>query len=174
MGKLPEGLFYGGNVHANGLFDECIGVQAEWTSTSFQGQYCTVFLEEALVMPWELENEPKDPNGNQMGRANWLTIFQSLAWLYDGPALKQPKVRDTDLSSKYLPSVDFCIPSSCSVDDFRSAIAQLIGSRVIGNTTKDGEFYYTSMVAVTDENYCYTKQKITASQNLDGPEIAVM
>lgn len=168
-GKLPDGLFSSGNKHANGLYDECINVQANWTSTTFQGKYCTVFLENALVMPDELEPEQEPEQ-----RSNWLTIYEAMTWLYNGPTLKQPKVRDTNLNSKYLASIDFCIPSSCSMEEFRYAVAQLIGSKAIGNTTHEGNFYYTSMVAVTDENYCYTKEKINATPDFDGADIAVM
>ena len=107
-------------------------------------------------------------------RSNWVTIYETLTWLYNGPALKHPKVRDTDINSKNLPSVDFCIPTSCSMEDFRSLVVQLIGSRAIGNITYEGNFYYTSMVAVTDKNYCYTKEKINATPKFDGADITVM
>lgn len=172
-GKLPDGLFNSLNLHANGHFDECINVQAEWTQTSFTGKYCTVFLDSARVMPDELEDENNQVDSDQ--RSNWLSIFEALVWLYDGPTLKEPKVRDTDRNSKYLPSADFCIPSSCSMEDFRYAVAQLIGSRAIDNfTDEEGNNYYTSMVAITDEKYCYTKESIKATPQFDGADIAVM
>ncbi|XP_059352860.1 nose resistant to fluoxetine protein 6-like isoform X2 [Daphnia carinata] len=170
-GKMPEALYYSGNLHGQGLFDECLSVQAYWTDTSFQGKYCTVFFDSALVMPWELEEETVhyEPKGT-----NWVGIWQVLEWLYDGPKLKEPKVRDTDRYSRYLSALDYCIPSSCSAEDFRWSIAQLIGGRAIDNTTYEGNSYYTSMVAVSDENYCYTKEKITATPSFDGPDIAVI
>lgn len=170
-GKLPEGLFGSGNLHANGLFEECIRVQADWTNTSFQGKYCTVYLDSELVMPWELAEEteqiPED-------RTNVLSIFESLVWLYNGPTLKQPKVRDTDIYSKYLSSIDFCIPSSCTMEDFRSAVAELIGSRAIDNVTYNGESFYTAMVSITDERHCYTKESLAATPKFNGADIAVM
>lgn len=172
--KLPEGIYGGGNVHSNGLYDECINVQAEWTNTSFQGQYCTVYFETALVMPEELANETSHTTENLMQRSNWLSVFEALMLQYNGPTLKQPKVRETDALSKYLPSTDFCIPSSCSWEDFQSSVAQIVGSRTTGNTTVDGKFYYTSVVTITDERHCYTKEKINTAPNFDGAEIAML
>lgn len=122
-GKLPEALHYSGNLHGQGLFDECLSVQAYWTNTSFQGQYCTVFFDSALVVPWELEEEGSE--NNEAKGNNWVGVLQALEWLYDGPKLKQPKVRDTDRNSRYLAASDYCIPSSCTAEDFRLSIAQL-------------------------------------------------
>lgn len=172
-GQFPEAFYYTGNYHAQGLFDECLSVQATWTNTSFRGKYCTVFFDSALVMPWELEEET--PAGDEMQqRTNWVGILQVLEWLYNGPKLKEPKVRDTDRNSRYLAGLDYCIPSSCSAEDFRLSIAQLIGSRAIDNTTYNDTNYYTSMVAVNDDNYCYTTEQMNATPNFDGPDIAVM
>jgi hypothetical protein len=173
-GKFPEAFYYSGNYHGLGLFDECLSVQADWTNTSFQGKYCTVFFDSDLVMPEELEEE--NPVGDEMQqRTNWVGILQFLEWIENGPKLKQPKVRDTDLNSRYLAGLDYCIPSSCSAEDFRSSIAQLIGSRVIDNiTTYNDTSYYISMVAINDDNYCYTAEQIKATPNFDGPDIAVM
>ena len=124
-------------------------------------------------MPWELEEET--PAGDEMQqRTNWVGILQVLEWLFNGPKLKQPKVRDTDRNSRYLAGLDYCSPSSCSAEDFRLSIAQLIGSRAIDNTTYNDTNYYTSMVAVNDDNYCYTTEQIKATPNFDGPDIAVM
>lgn len=170
--QLPEAFQYSGNYHARGLFDECISAKASWTDTAFQGQYCTVFFDSAPVMPDELmETNPAESEDKS---TNWVSILQFLEWLYDGPSLKEPKVRDTDYYSKYLPSMDYCIPSSCTVEDFRSSIAQLVGSRTIDNNTYNGTDYYESMVTVTDDRYCYTKEKIEAAPKFDGPDIAVM
>ena len=55
------------------------------------------------------------------------------------------------MSNFRMPSVSFCIPSTCSARDLRSAVAQLLnGHRVI-----KGENF--SLVAITNENYCYTQ-----------------
>jgi hypothetical protein len=124
-------------------------------------------------MPEVLEEE-NPVTGDEMQRTNWVGILQVLEWLYNGPKLKEPKVRDTDLNSRYLAALDYCIPSSCTAQDFRLSIAQLIGSRAIDNTTYNDTNYYTSMVAVNDDNYCYTAEQIKATPNFDGPDIAVM
>jgi hypothetical protein len=109
-----------------------------------------------------------------MQRNNWVGILQGLELLYNGPRLKEPKVRNSDLNSKNLMALDYCIPSSCSAQDFRSSVAQLVGSRVIGNTTYDGNFYYTSMVTINDENYCYTTEKIHTPPKYNGADITVV
>ena len=171
-GKVPEAIAGSGNLHAYGLFEECLSVQADWTSTSFQGKYCTVFLGADLVSPDEVE-DTSIPNQVD-SKTNWLGVMKAIAWLYNGPTLKEPRIRDTDKNSRYLPSVDFCIPSSCSFEDFRSAVAQQVGSRAIGNTTVDGVFYYTSIVTITDEKYCYTKESVASSPKFNGSDIAVM
>lgn len=79
--------------------------------------------------------------------------------------------RDGDLNTFTLPRVGFCIPSSCSPSDFRSSIAQLAGrNRIGGNRT-------TSLTVITDENYCYTQNKINSSvlvQQFDWIDIAVL
>ena len=64
-----------------------------------------------------------------------------------------------------LPQVGFCIPSSCSSSDLRSAVSQLIARK----------FNATSLaVTITDENYCYTQKKIDSAPQFDGPDIALM
>ena len=175
-GKLPEALHGNDNLHGLGLFDECLTV-GSGSEMPFEGKYCTVFFDSALVMPWELEETKTIKNnldGNEMQRNNWVGILQGLELLYNGPRLKEPKVRDSDPNSKNLIALDYCIPSTCTAEDFRSSVAQLVGSRVIGNTTYDDNFYYTSMVTINDENYCYTTEKIHAPPKYNGADIAVM
>ena len=170
IAQIPESD-YSGSYHARGLFDECIEAKASWNNTEFSGQYCTVFFRTEKVLPEELdETNPATENK----RNSWMSIFQFLPWVYNGPILKEPKARDTDYYSRQLLSMDYCIPSSCSAEDFRSSIAQLIGSKTIDNITYDGVIYYNSMVTLTDERYCYTQEKTEAASNLDGLDIAVM
>ena len=169
--QLPES-HYSYNSHARGLFDECIEARASWNNTEFRGQYCTVFFRMEKMLPEELEEN--NPATDENKRNNWKSILRFLPWAYDGPILKEPKARDVDYYSRYLPSMDYCIPSSCSAEDFRSSIAQLVGSRTIGNSTYDGVMYYNSKVTLTDERYCYTQEKIEAAPNFDGPDIAFM
>lgn len=144
-GILPEGFYGSPNLHVNGLFDECINVEADWTDTSFKCKDCTVFICSEMVTLDELANEVAE---NQ--RSNWLSIFEALVLLSNGLKLKQPEVRDNDRNSGNLPIVDFCISPSCSMEDLRYAAARLIGSRAIDNfTDKGGNNYFTSIMAIT-------------------------
>lgn len=176
-GKLPEAWHGSGNLHGLGLFDECLSV-GYWAEMPFHGQYCTAFFDSALVMPWESWKRLVQPRKIQRIMRCSETIGWGFckAWelLYNGPRLKEPKVRSSDLNSKNLMALEYCIPSWCSAQDLRSSVAQLVGSRVIGNTTYDGNFYYTSMVTINDENYCYTTEKIHAPPKYNGADITVM
>ena len=163
---------YSGSYDARGLFDERIEAKAFWNNTEFRGQYCTVFFCSKKVLPEELEENNLAMDENK--RKNWMSILQFLPWAYNSPILKEPKARDVDYYSRYLATMDYCIPSSCSAEDFRSSIAQLVGSRTMGNSTNDGVIYYDSKVTLTDERYCYAQEKIEAAPNFDGPDIAVM
>lgn len=51
------------------------------------------------------------------------------------------------------PSVGFCLPSTCTVSDLRSAVAQQLGHRV-----SNGKNF--SVVAISSEDYCYTEEEI--------------
>lgn len=165
-GKVPEAISATGNLRAYGLFDECLSIRASWTNTSFQGQYCTVFFQSELVTPGELDDTYKSDQE--------FDGLQSLRRLLFGPKLKMPKVRNTNPASKHLMGADFCIPSSCSVEDFRSSVAQLVGSRASGNTTVDGIFYYKSVVTIADDKYCYTKEKTATTPQFNGADISFM
>lgn len=101
----------------------------------FRDNTVQYFFYSELIMPDELVDEIDELKVEAKSKSNWLAMFEVLMLLYNGAALKQPKVRDTDSSIKYLMRTDFCIPSSCTFEDFRSSVAQLIGSRVIGNTS---------------------------------------
>jgi hypothetical protein len=66
------------------------------------------------------------------------------------------------------PSVGFCLPSTCSASDLRSAVSQRVGHRTI----KERNF---SIVAIANENYCYTQQKIDSSRTtFDNVTITVL
>jgi len=130
-GRLVEDLIYiegSDNVHhGSGLFDECLSVESD--EVPFQGQYCTVFFGLKQTHP----DESVSKNDAIVEKPNeHISNFQK-------------------------PSVGFCLPSTCSASDLRSAVAQLVGSRVI----KEKKF---SVVAISGENYCYTQEKINASK----------
>lgn len=158
--KLPPGLFGAYNYHADGLFDECLAIQAP----SFEGKYCTLFLkpvpvEESEILP-PSSSVIEDPNE----RSNFITIFQLLG-LISGPDRVEPKVAGIEADSYGNPSVSFCLPSSCSGEDLGQAVAQLIGSYVIANH---------SIVTVIDDRICYTDEKINEPPNFDAADIVVM
>jgi hypothetical protein len=74
-----------------------------------------------------------------------------------------PKLSVADAYSHLLPSVSFCLPSSCSAEDLGQAVAELIGSYVIANK---------SIVTITDEQYCFKESNSPPA--LDGATITVM
>ena len=165
-GQFPEGYIGGGNVHAVGVFDECLSVSAVLEEdSSFQGQYCTVFFHVEPVSSDDVDFE--DNKTHREGRAeNWLLLYQLYQRLYnESVPLKAPKVRETDVNSRFLPSVGLCLPSSCSVEDIRSACAQQVGSSTIVANL--------SVVTITDDSYCYTKAKANDPPVLDEADIVV-
>ena len=60
---------------------------------------------------------------------------------------------DENISNFKMPSVSFCIPSSCSASDLRSAVAQRVGHRSINGINH-------TIVTITSEDYCNTESKI--------------
>lgn len=143
-GRLSFDLLSTGsaNVHREvGLFDDCLQVSGD-DDSEFVGQYCSVFFKIERIDPEEVD--------------------ESLA-----PAmrLKHPKTGDpTELHSNFKnPGASFCLPSSCSAVDLRTAIAQQIGFEVLNGTH--------SVVTLADDNYCYSKAK---KHQLDWATITVM
>ena len=63
-----------------------------------------------------------------------------------------------NMSNFVIPSVAFCIPSTCSARELRSAMA----SRV----------RHLSLVSITSEDYCYTRDKIRSQNKFGTGEIA--
>ncbi|XP_046461507.1 nose resistant to fluoxetine protein 6-like [Daphnia pulex] len=154
--KLPPGLFGSRNIHADGLFDECLAVRAP----GFDGQYCSVYFQPVAVDQSEIL-PPRSFNENHEGRRNFVTIFQLLGLL--GSDRVEPKVSVADASTYIYPSTTFCLPSSCSAADLGQAVAELIGSYVIANY---------SIVTVTDEQYCFKENNDPPT--FDGATITVI
>lgn len=106
------------------------------------------------------------------GKANLVTIFQLINQIVGGMILEsgrvEPKlsVNKAGAFTYLLPSVSFCLPSSCSADDLGQSVAQLVGTFVIS------EDPLTSILTTVDEGYCFTDDPVRPS--FDGPEIAVM
>ena len=132
--------------HESGLFDECLSVESDEfdSRVPFQGQYCTVFFKLKPV-------KEETTNVNQENISNTST--------------------DEPVENHYTyqkPTVGFCLPSTCTADDLRSAVAQHVGYRTIQETN-------FSIVTVANENYCYTQKKIDTNRTtFDNVTIAVL
>lgn len=152
---MPPGLYGSANFHADGLFDECLAIRAP----NFDGQYCTVAFWLETVDPSEIIPAQKE---YLLGRRNPLAIFQLLG-LLSGSDRVEPKLAGADPTTYILPSISFCLPSSCSAADLGQAVAQLFGGYIVANN---------SLVTITDEQYCFKENKNPVQ--LDGADIAVM
>ena len=146
-GRLVEDLIHiegSDNVHhESGLFDECLSVESD--GINFQGKYCTVFF--------GLKHKENDGGSTPL----------------DWDDSDEEEINE-NMSNFQKPSVGFCLPSTCSAGDLRSAVAQLVaaGHRVINEKN-------FSIVAMSNEKYCYTLEKIHArSTTFDNPTLIVL
>lgn len=155
-GKLPIGFFGLGNYRADGLFDECLAVRAP----SFDGEYCTVFFKPVSANLSEVANDSLFLGSED--RQNLISIFQILGQL-SGPGRVKPIIEDAVASVAFLPSISFCLPSTCTAQDLGQAIAQLIGSYIIANH---------SIVTITDDEFCF--KPTDKPKEFDGADITVM
>ena len=164
-GELPLGFWGAGNLKADGLFDECLAIRGP-EEAGFVGQYCTVSLWVVPLDPSEIqstENQQSDSIAIN-SRANLATLFQLINKILGGPpGTVEPKVSNATSLTSSLPSVAFCLPSSCSAADLGQAIGQLVGTSPIGNY---------SIVTYADEGYCFTEESKRPS--FDGWDIFVM
>lgn len=124
-----------------GLFDLCLAVESPY---HFHGQYCSVFFK---------EEHP--------------TISKTESRVMNKSRVVQIK---GDGNTYTLPRVGFCIPSSCSPLDFRSAVAKMIAHSIddLKNYSENSQQTsynnsHPNLVVIADENYCYTKEKIAES-----------
>lgn len=127
-GRLVEELIHtgSGNVHhESGLFDECLSVRSD--DIVFRGQYCSVFFD---LKPISSNVNDMDTNSNEGEPYTYMSNFR-------------------------MPSVSYCLPSTCSARDLRSAVAQLVGRRNINGVNH-------TLVTISSEDYCYSEEKINA------------
>lgn len=104
----------------------------------FQGQYCTVFF--GLINVEDAGNREKIFNVQQ----------------------------ETDtIYSNVMPSVGFCLPSTCSASDLNSAVEQLLGFRIIRGRN-------LSVVALANESHCYTEEKVQSSSVFDNVTLTIL
>ena len=121
-----------GNVyHDMGLFDECLSAvnptRDKDVNGSFQAKYCTVFFHD------------------QQSSNNSTIKGQETSSNEDEPV---------DYTSNFVyPSVAFCIPSTCSARELRSAVANRVR--------------HLSLVSVTSDDFCYTTEKIKSDRTFD-------
>lgn len=162
--KYPEALFGGGNLHAVGLFDECLAVRAP-EPYNFAGRYCTVYIE-PRIMKEGSEKEarqmrPTLPNENS--RASWINVLEFIQLLLSRNETMEPILERARPGILAFPSMGFCIPSSCSPEDLGTAVSELIGSVSLNNT---------AIVTITDDHLCFSDEDPLPT--FDGPEIAMM
>ena len=151
----------------NGLFDQCLDVsldsfpsdhQNNKTTGTFRSQFCTIFFRLESVGP---DDKLLDDQDTQSMR------YRVLEW---------PKSRaELDLSySRH--QAGFCLPSSCSAEDLRSAVAQLVGHKVVESLHPGKNLSVVqSVFTLSNENYCYTRDKILSYQNdLDGLDVVYL
>ncbi|KAI9551728.1 hypothetical protein GHT06_022064 [Daphnia sinensis] len=87
-------------------------------------------------------------------KGQYCTVFFGLEPVVEEESLDD--IPDSDVENIYYyqkPSVGFCLPSTCTASDLRTAVAQQVGHRV----SKGKNF---SIVAIASEDYCYTEEKI--------------
>jgi len=153
--KFPEGLFKGPapNTHAVGLFDECKAVRAE--EHDFVGRYCSVYVGLRQLNDSTSETPPsnakRDERGYLINMGRYLRLIMSLI---NGGADDEiePVVEDAKPGAWYNPSMSFCVPSSCTAFDLRTAVAELIGSFAL---SVPGEEEKYSLVTYLDDRLCF-------------------
>ena len=118
----------GNRHHDMGLFKECLAavdpVRDKQIIGSFQAKYCTVFFH-----PKSLINKSSSGDAGERQEMN----------SNEGEPLN-------NTSNFVYPSVAFCIPSTCSAQELRSAVANRV--------------HHLSLVSVTSEDFCYTQEKV--------------
>lgn len=151
-GRFEEELIFSGTgniYHDTGLFDECISVRPN--NVAFQGQYCTVFFGLNGISPKEV-----------------VERYQNVSSLASDEIRHSKEGEPNEnVSAFQMPSISFCLPSTCNASQLRWAIAQRIGYRFIDDKN-------VSLVAITNDEYCYTQEGINMSRKLDNLTIVVL
>ena len=124
-----------GNLHHDmGLFGECLAavdpIRDHDIIGSFQAKYCTVFF------------HPKPSTNNSFAGAG-----------DEAQEINSSQGEPLNNTSNFVyPSVAFCIPSTCSARELRSAVADRVR--------------HLSLVSVTSEDFCYTPETIRTNRTL--------
>ena len=167
-GSYPDGLFDSLNVHAVGLFDECLNIRPP-EPLNFTGKYCTVFLNsDPLDYPISHKTAPSFPFKPKKDlRTGILAFPQYLHFLLGSTEVVPERVADAYPSVWGEPSIGICLPSSCSYNDLRASVAQMVGTFVV-----DIGGLKESIVTITDDNFCFSDSD--PAPEFDGADIAVM
>ena len=151
-GRFEEELIFTGTgniYHDSGLFDECISVNPD--EVAFQGQYCTVFF-----------------GLNRIPLRDVVDRYRNVSSLASDEIRHSKDGEPNENYSAFkMPSISFCLPSTCNATQLRWAVTQLIEHHFIDKMN-------ASLVAITNEEYCYTQDSINISKKLDSLTIAVL
>ena len=163
-GKYPESLFGSYNLHAVGLFDECLAVRPP-EPHNFVGRYCTVHLVPRNLNKTKhlIGNENSTRTSDLNDRGSWINLIELIQLLLSSGETIEPIVGDPDPMVLSQPSMGFCIPSSCSSLDLRTAVSEIVGSAALGNL---------AIATITDNHLCFADTD--AQPPFDGPAIAMM
>ena len=86
-----------------------------------------------------------------------------------------PKVKDFEYDNRFLPGIDFCIPSSCSAMDFSRAVSEFVGQKIVyTDVDESNETSYYSILTYAGDDWCHTRESVDKSRHFDGPDIAIM
>lgn len=165
--NLPLGHFKNWNPYAYGLFDECITAEAK--DHGFRGKYCSVYLKPTLIKKRSDHSELSQSSPNvPLKGINWVLLYETLNWFESIIGKKiEPLVSEPGFYDPYMPGMGYCIPSSCSAEDFQKAVGQLVGSNALYVAG-----YELAIVASTSENHCFAEKE--GPPDFDGPDIAVL
>ena len=150
---LPQGLHGDGfrNRHSYGLFDECLSIRSadDGDKTAFRGKYCTVYFR---PVPAVLEKV----GGLQQQPARDAKTFIEMIeqWGVFKVEMAVAQLADTEYTDSVVSrSSGYCLPSSCTAQDVRQAVADLIGVFAVADRLRNGTF--VSVETATGENQCY-------------------
>ena len=99
-------------------------------------------------------------------RGQYCTVFFDLKPTKNSISESKEAEPDDTMTSFRMPSVSFCIPSTCSASDLRSAVAQRVGYRVVNGINH-------TIVTISSEEYCHTKHKINVN-NITTDNVALI
>ena len=176
----------GWTLHSVGLFDQCLDVQPPQPH-NFVGRYITVYIapmnvtqlwdngqnytEESSERKLDMQAIRDQATHDASERRTPIALLDYLLLLANLGSSNRPLsqneteslVADSFPLVLYYPSVGFCLPSSCSAVDLRSAVNEVVGSHSLGEAV---------ILTATDDYQSFSK--IDPAREFDGATIAVM